>query len=66
MSKKVDVMLGVLKDKLQWGRAPSLLKSVKKFIPELSNFVNYVFNGKQLGASIERTQKSISCLVYPV
>ena len=58
--KNVDAMLDVLKAKSQWGRAPSLLKSVKKFIPELSNFVNYVFNGKQLGASIERTQKSIS------
>ncbi len=58
--KKIDTMLDVLTSKSQWRGGPQLWKGFKKFIPDMTRFVQYLFDGKQLQQSIMHNQKVLA------
>ncbi len=58
--KKIDTMLSVLSSKSQWKGGPQLWKGLKKFIPDMTKFVQYLFDGKQIGLSLANNQKALT------
>ena len=58
--KKIDTMIGVLTSKTQWKSGPQLWKGLKRFVPDMTKFVQYVFEGKNIGQSFAANQKAVS------
>ena len=58
-SKKVDTMIEVLTSKTRWKSGPQLWKGLKKFVPDMTKFVSYLFDSKQITQSLTNDKKAL-------
>jgi small-conductance mechanosensitive channel len=60
VTKKIEMMVRVLRTKVQDKLVPPLWSGIKKFIPDLGRFINYLGTPARFHGSIEDTRSSLS------